>query len=282
MAGAMSFLANLPVHLGLPSWSLFKFPPVSEPAIVPAPTSEFTYAPPFEIPQKLFNHLLSSAYPVTFALLYYAAVSYLSRLNRERGNKPWPLSKTKLFFLAVVAHNLLLAAYSGWTLKGMLQALRHSWPGWPGQHGVEGVVDALCKIHGPRGLGNAVAFNTTTNIWTSPNVAVKLAPRGIPDSTDLGRLWNEGLGFYGWLFYVSKFYELFDTAILLAKGKIPSTLQTFHHAGALISLWAGIRYMSPPIWMWVLLNSGVHTIMVGVFGVRTENDSRKKADRAMI
>lgn len=255
-------MATPPVRLALPSTSLFKFSPDSAPTTVPPPSSEFTYAPAFDIPAKLYDHLLSPAYPVTFALLYLAAVSYLNRINRERGNKPWPLTKSRLFLLAVVLHNILLAAFSGWIFKGMLQAVRHSWPGWPGQHGLAGTVDALCKIHGPRGLGNGVAYNTTTNIWTAPNVAVNLTPEGIPDTTDLGRLWNEGLGFYGWLFYLSKFYEVLDTGIMLAKGKSPSPLQTFHHAGALISLWAGIRYMSPPIWMWVLVNSGIHTVMV--------------------
>ena len=85
---------------------------------------------------------------------------------------------------------------------------------------------------------------------------------GSPDSTDLGRLWNEGLGFYGWLFYISKFYEVVDTLIILAKGKNSSMLQTFHHAGAMMCMWAGIRYMSPPIWMFVFINSGLHGLMV--------------------
>ncbi len=105
-------------------------------------------------------------------------------------------------------------------------------------------------------------FNSTTNIWTAPNAAINLTPQGIPDNTDLGRIWNEGLGFYGWLFYLSKFYEVLDSAIILAKGKTTSGLQTFHHAGALLSVWAGIRYMSPPIWLFVFLNSGIHTLMV--------------------
>ena len=84
----------------------------------------------------------------------------------------------------------------------------------------------------------------------------------IPDSTDVGRIWNEGLAFYGWLFYISKFYEMVDTAIILTKGKKSSVLQTFHHAGAMLCMWAGIRYMSPPIWMFVCINSFLHTIMV--------------------
>jgi hypothetical protein len=90
-----------------------------------------------------------------------------------------------------------------------------------------------------------------------------LAADGLgPETTDAGRIWNEGLAFYGWFFYISKFYEVVDTMIILAKGKKSSLLQTYHHAGAMLCMWAGIRYMSPPIWMFVLVNSGIHAIMV--------------------
>jgi hypothetical protein len=70
-----------------------------------------------------------------------------------------------------------------------------------------------------------------------------------------------GLALYGWMFYVSKFYEVVDTAIIV-KGKRSSTLQTYHHAGARLGMWSGISYMSPPIWLWVEYNSGIHAMMV--------------------
>ncbi|KAI9887086.1 MAG: hypothetical protein M1823_001076 [Watsoniomyces obsoletus] len=255
-------MAASPVHLSLPTWSLFKFPPASLPKIVPPPTSDFTYANPFQIPTGVYNHLLHVAYPLTAALLYSAVVTFLNRINSQRSNQPWAITKTRAFVIAVLAHNIFLAVYSGWTFTGMLQAIKHAWPGL-GSHtgGVTGAVDALCKIHGPRGLGNGIMFNSTSNIWSAPNAAINLTPQGIPDNTDLGRMWNEGLGFYGWLFYLSKFYEVVDSLIIVAKGKETSPLQTFHHAGAMLSVWAGIRYMSPPIWLFVFLNSGIHTLM---------------------
>lgn len=144
----------------------------------------------------------------------------------------------------------------------MFNALRHAWPGFSGKDGLAGAVDALCKIQGPRGLGNAVTYNSTNTAWGVTNKAIQLAPGGTPDNTDVGRLWNEGLAYYGWLFYLSKFYEVVDTAIVLAKGKKSSLLQTYHHAGAMLCMWAGIRYMSPPIWMFALVNSGIHALMV--------------------
>jgi hypothetical protein len=75
-------------------------------------------------------------------------------------------------------------------------------------------------------------------------------------------MWNEGLAFYGWLFYLSKFYEVVDTLIILAKGKYSSTLQTYHHAGAMMCMWAGMHYMSVPIWIFVFFNSFIHALMV--------------------
>ena len=143
----------------------------------------------------------------------------------------------------------------------MLNAFRHTWPGLLGENGIVGAVDAMCKINGPRGLGSAATYDPTGNTWGFTDRAMKLLD-GNPNNTDVGRLWNEGLAYYGWLFYISKFYEVVDTLIVLAKGKNSSILQTYHHAGAMMCMWAGIRYMSPPIWMFVLINSGLHALMV--------------------
>ena len=145
----------------------------------------------------------------------------------------------------------------------MLGALQRTVTRWSGSNGLAGTVDSLCKIHGPGGLGNAIAYNGTVSKWVSESpLTVSMTDMGTPDATDLGRLWNEGLAFYGWFFYLSKFYEVLDTVIILAKGKKSSTLQTYHHAGAMMCMWAGIRYMSPPIWMFVFVNSGIHALMV--------------------
>ncbi|KAA8568342.1 hypothetical protein EYC84_007378 [Monilinia fructicola] len=144
----------------------------------------------------------------------------------------------------------------------MFGALKRSIQNPMGPAGLAGTVDSLCKVHGVTGLNNAMSYNASLSRWTAelPTEFI-LTSEGIPDSTDLGRLWNEGLAFYGWFFYLSKFYEVLDTVIILAKGKRSSTLQTYHHAGAMMCMWAGIRFMSPPIWMFVFVNSGIHALM---------------------
>ena len=249
------------VHVTYPPSSLLWYRPGQNAQALSPSASAHTLARPFSIPPGLYNDALHIAIPITFAILYTTTVSYVNKINKDRKHKPWAFSKSILFWALVVVHNIALALFSGWTFIGMLNAIRQSWPGIDGQYGLAGAADALCKMQGPRGLGSAAAYNSSTSAWGFTDRAMKLAGN-IPDPTDVGRIWNEGLAFYGWLFYLSKFYEVFDTAIILTKGKTSSVLQTFHHAGAMMCMWAGIRYMSPPIWMFVFINSFLHTIMV--------------------
>jgi len=256
------------VQFTTPPASYLKFPPASLPEILPPPSDHPTFAHPFTISTEWYNAVLSPNVPITIALAYATIATYLNSVNVQRKFKPWAFSRTRLFKLLVILHNTFLAIYSAWTFVGMLNAVRLSFANYHGEHGLAGVVDSMCKLHGPRGLGAAATYNSTTNAWTMTNRIFHLAADGLtPETTDVGRMWNEGLAFYGWLFYLSKFYEVFDTLIILAKGRKSSFLQTYHHAGAMMCMWAGIRYMSPPIWMFVLVNSGVHAIMVSLWSI---------------
>ncbi|KAF2757019.1 hypothetical protein EJ05DRAFT_487015 [Pseudovirgaria hyperparasitica] len=249
------------LHLSLPPRSLFKFPPDEAPPAIPPPSDHINFiASPFPIPDSIFQATLHPAVPLTIAALYATTVSTVNAYNRKHGNKAWAISKTRPFFAFVIFHNVFLAVYSAVTSYAMIQSLYNTWAGWTGQHGIVGAVDSLCKMHGPRGLGDAATYNPVLEEWEVKNQLIHLSS-GLPDSTDVGRLWNEGLAFWGWWFYLSKFYEVLDTAIILAKGKRSTTLQTYHHAGAMMCMWAGIRYMAPPIWMFVQVNSAIHAMM---------------------
>lgn len=205
--------------------------------------------------------MLHPAWPISVAIAYVTTVTILNGYNRRSGNRAWSISRSTAFWLFQLGHNVALTAFSAWTFAGMLHALQQSWAGVETEHGLAAAVDSLCKINGPRGLGRAATFDTQRSSWTILDPAMRLLG-GVPDPTDVGRIWNEGLAFYGWLFYLSKFYEVVDTLLILFKGKQSSFLQTYHHTGAMISMWAGIRYMSPPIWLFTFLNSGIHTLMV--------------------
>lgn len=256
---------SLRVHMTGPDPALFAgiFSPTGEPQFLPPPLPGSTpSAPPVLLPDHWYRAALDPKVPLTIAALYAVSAKLLNRYNISNGKKPWALSKTRQFHAFVVVHNIFLAVYSAWTFAAMVGVMRRSVVNPLGPQGVNGFVDSMTRLHGPAGLGNAVYYSHDEGRWLSYSHNVSLAPDGTPSRTDLGRVWNEGLAFYGWVFYLSKFYEVLDTFIILAKGKLSSTLQTYHHAGAMMCMWAGMRYMSPPIWMFVFVNSGIHAMMV--------------------
>ena len=255
-------MENSELHFQLPPAGLFKFPPDASPEVLPVPSKDDSFATPFSISHRLYNKALATPIPFVIAMVYVLGATGANAYNQSRNGKPWAVSQTRLFKAFVIGHNVLLTAFSYFVFLGMVRALKHALPGLHSESGSAGVADALCKIHGPRGLGDAAFWNSTSHAWGTTNSRIYLNQAGLPDSTDVGRLWNEGLAFWGWLFYISKYYEVINTLIILAQGKRSLTLQMYHQAGAMLSMWAGIRYMSPPICLFVLLNSGVQVLVV--------------------
>ncbi|KAI1406724.1 GNS1/SUR4 family-domain-containing protein [Hypoxylon fuscum] len=256
-------MATPAVFLSPPPATLFQFPPHSEPQTIPPPHFDL----PFTIPDSLYINALDPKVPITIATIYAVTAKALNAYNKSTGKKPWSISKTKAFHLFVVLHNVFLAVYSAWTWIGMLNALRNTIVSPAGPNGWAGTIDSFCKLHGPAGLGNALSYNQAQGVWESVSGTTLLTAEGSPSRAEGGRLWNEGLAFYGWLFYISKFYEVIDTLIILAKGKFSSTLQTYHHAGAMMAMWAGMRYMSTAIWIFVFFNSAIHALMYTYYTV---------------
>lgn len=253
------------VLASLPPASLFNFPPThiaQSQAPPPAGAAGLPAPPPFTIPQNIFDAALDPRVPITIAAVYAVTVKALNVYNRSNGKKPWAIAKTRGFAWFVILHNVFLAVYSAWTFVGMFRTLKVSVQNPFGPAGLAGTVDSLCHMSGSPGLGNAVYFDNDHGRWTSLAQSPAITSAGVPDVHAPGRIWNEGLAFYGWIFYLSKFYEVLDTFIILAKGKQSSTLQTYHHAGAMMCMWAGIRYMAAPIWMFAFVNSFIHAMMV--------------------
>ncbi|GAA5991834.1 hypothetical protein JCM11641_002119, partial [Rhodosporidiobolus odoratus] len=125
--------------------------------------------------------------------------------------------------VAVVAHNLFLALYSAWTFVGTApQIFGAFWRGWMA-NGIAGLAHAFC--------------DSQLVVWGSQTF-----PR------------------YTYIFYLSKYYEIMDTAILLLKGKKVGMLQSYHHAGAVWTMFAGYRAQAMPIWLFCVFNSFVHSI----------------------
>jgi len=76
---------------------------------------------------------------------------------------------------------------------------------------------------------------------------------------------SNGLFYWGWLFYLSKYYEVLDTVIILVKGRTPSFLQSYHHAGAIIGMWTLVANQTPGAWIFIAFNSFIHSIMYGYY-----------------
>ncbi|PTB81629.1 hypothetical protein M440DRAFT_1020408 [Trichoderma longibrachiatum ATCC 18648] len=257
-------MSNIHVWGSLPDAGLFNFPPANPPAPIPPAHVPTSILRPFNIPDNLYVSALDARVPLTIAVAYAITAKLLNKYNKARKNKPWGISKTRPFFCFVVLHNIFLAVYSAWTFWGMVGVMRRSFVSPFGPGGVAATADAFCRPQGPRGLGNSVYFNETTGSWDTASQSTAellLANNGMPSTTEPGRMWNEGLNYYGWIFHLSKFYEVLDTFIILAKGKYSSTLQTYHHAGAMMCMWAGMRYMAVPIWIFCLFNSFIHSLM---------------------
>lgn len=68
------------------------------------------------------------------------------------------------------------------------------------------------------------------------------------------------------LFHYSKYVEYMDTAWLVMKGKPVSFLQGFHHFGAAWDTFFGMVFQNEGIYVFVLLNSFIHTIMYAYYG----------------
>ncbi|KAJ2849766.1 hypothetical protein IWW36_002387 [Coemansia brasiliensis] len=105
------------------------------------------------------------------------------------------------------------------------------------------------------------------SIWTFasyfPMLVQVVTERGLKDGfcDSSGILWSGKLLEHGFLFYLSKYYEFIDTAIILAKGRPAGRLQTFHHAGAVTIMWMGNYFQSPYLSFFVFENSLIHSLM---------------------
>lgn len=221
-------------YISSPNFDAFKFPVgLALPQGPPAGT-------PFA---SWFEFFMDVRVPIIIAATY-ATLVHLANHYRRTNKEPLAMCKTRVFKWLVLAHNMGLCVYSAWTCAGMSAAIYRT-------------VFEMAKV----------AIGQTTDQATLAQYiagdAGLLQQRGFWRSLcDINDgIWEQGLSYYGYFFYLSKFYEVFDTVIILAKGRQSSLLQTYHHAGAMLSMWAGIRFASPPIWIFVVFNSLIHTIM---------------------
>jgi hypothetical protein len=168
---------------------------------------------------------------------------------------------SRFFTVFVIIHNVFLALLSFWAFLSVGLTLRKMWPIRSESGGMAAVVHMFCKLGGNDGLRNATQYETTSNV--TRDIAQREQSLTSNASNIIRSNYAQELFYVFWVIYVSKFYEAMDTLIILLKGKRVSILQMYHHAGVMICAWAGYRYMSPAVTIGVLLNTAIHTLMVG-------------------
>ncbi|CAO1618097.1 unnamed protein product [Parajaminaea phylloscopi] len=182
------------------------------------------------VSQQVYELSLQAWVPVVFSLVYYVVAHGANHFLVGHGKQGRDLTKgpsalAKVLRWGVIAHNAFLALYSGWTFVNVVPVIASFFAAATRAAGFQGLKLALCSM----------PINTVT-----------LAP-------------------FTWIFYISKYYEVVDSIILVLKGKPVSNLQSYHHAGALLAMWIAYRFQSQAVWVFVAFNSGVHTAMYSYY-----------------
>ncbi|KAL9653689.1 hypothetical protein ABK040_009163 [Willaertia magna] len=77
------------------------------------------------------------------------------------------------------------------------------------------------------------------------------------------------INFWTWIFYLSKFYELIDTVLMVIKKRPLTFLHVYHHVITLILVYIGLMDKMSLQWIAVLTNGGIHVIMYYYFALTT-------------
>lgn len=249
------------VTFGLPDSGVWRFPNESTP-IAPSPFSS-------EWLSTFYRVSLHSFVPMTIALVYFTLVHAINPIVQKRQIRqyqsehpdekkrvftdaelkrlkpaPYAIARTAAFKVFVLLHNVFLAGYLIWTFVGMTSSMASTMRlfKW----------EILPRFGGSTSSTLEVFFQTVCD-----------EKQGIFSRLLEGQ--HNNLEVFGYWFYISKFYEVLDTVIILLKGRPSSLLQSYHHSGAMMCMWAGVRYQSPPIWIFVVFNSFIHLLMYVYF-----------------
>lgn len=77
------------------------------------------------------------------------------------------------------------------------------------------------------------------------------------------------LGYWSYIYYLSKFYEMGDTVVLVLKKKPLEFLQMYHHASIVMLCWSWLNGGWTLHWYGMVCNTTVHTFMYYYFAQQT-------------
>lgn len=83
-------------------------------------------------------------------------------------------------------------------------------------------------------------------------------------------MYRGGLTFWCYIFYVSKFYEMLDTVVMVLKARPLTFIHVYHHCIVPFLFWAFLFTDSTAHWILVVNNSGVHVIMYFYFMIHEQ------------
>jgi hypothetical protein len=113
------------------------------------------------------------------------------------------------------------------------------------------------------------AFSTWTAVNVVPLTINHIREHGALDVYCERNLWDSGLGYWGFLFYLSKTWELADTALLIIKRRKPSYLQVYHHAMTILcAYWLQVSHATV-MFLFVGLNASIHSAMYFYYAMST-------------
>ncbi|KAK6837287.1 hypothetical protein RU639_001494 [Aspergillus parasiticus] len=253
------------VYFGLPEARILRFPPGPHPPLIsPASQVGFSWNHPFNIPSTVYSFSLNAKTPLFTACFYIVFVCGLNYLNRRRHYRPWPITRTASFTYFAFAHNILLSLFSAWAFLGVCRTVISSLPAR--SSAPYHIADVFCRFDRRQEGGRLLSdYNTANNI----SVPIPTVDYGFSGTYQAESLWERGINYYTWMFYMSKYYEIMDTVLLLVKGKKVSFLQMYHHAGVIICTWVGAIYRTPQAVVGVSFNTGIHTLMYLYYSLTT-------------
>ena len=203
----------LSVHLGLPEARIFRFPPDPHPPLIkPASRMGFSWDRPVDIPSAVYSFSLDARLPIFTACFYISVVCVLNHLNRRRQYRPWPITRKAFFTYFAFTHNLFLSHFSAWVFVGVCRTVIYSLP--PQPSATYHIADVFCRFDMSE---NSTPHNTLLPLTVHND--------GFSGAYQAKSLWESGMDYYTWMFYISKYYEIMDTLLLVVKGKKVSFLQ---------------------------------------------------------
>lgn len=199
------------------------------------------------VSSEIYKLSLDARVPITIAILYITICTTLQQRVTSGKLNGFSFCQGKAFFRLTIIHNSLLAIYSAASFMGFARVLFHvastAWNTGDQSYRTERIMDLICHLD--------------INLLKTSGAASEYIHSRTRES------WLEANLIYGWFFYISKIYELLDTFIIVGRGKPPGLFQIYHHAGALICVWAGLVYRATPLWSFIFMNCGIHALMVG-------------------